>query len=296
MIGLWNGSVTSRYSSTGSNTLPPRTFSARSCAWCLCSLATSTAKEAKALRVAGEHDVVRGIDHGHGDRPAGVVHAANELVGLGRQNALHREHRRGVTVLAHQAVGAGLAGACRADECGDGENLVDLRACGFDRAGVDDGLRHMHAENALRMAEQGHRIRTGQRVAELVEVEQGAELCERDAFDAGGGIGCGAELGRVRFEGEQIGLTAGRRQQLRRNRGEQVVGGSHVVDEPLCQLWIVHELLDGHDPWRGLAGEHKGVWLRIESVHKEFRGAHTAVSHFLCGYELRMGSADVDCG
>ena len=47
MIGLWNGSVTSRYSSTGSNTLPPRTFSARSCAWCLCSLATSTAKEAR---------------------------------------------------------------------------------------------------------------------------------------------------------------------------------------------------------------------------------------------------------
>ncbi|AFJ17638.1 hypothetical protein BN931_1281 [Bifidobacterium animalis subsp. lactis CECT 8145] len=38
------------------------------------------------------------------------------------------------------------------------------------------------------------------------------------------------------------------------------------------------------------------MWLRIESVHKEFRGAHTAVSHFLCGYELRMGSADVDCG
>ena len=56
-------------------------------------------------------------------------------------------------------MGAGLAGAGRADEGGDGENLVDLRACGFDRAGVDDGLRHMHAENALRMAEQGHRIR-----------------------------------------------------------------------------------------------------------------------------------------
>ncbi len=45
--GLWNGSVTSRYSSAGSNTRPPRTFSSRSFAWCLCSLATSTPNAAR---------------------------------------------------------------------------------------------------------------------------------------------------------------------------------------------------------------------------------------------------------
>ena len=47
MSGLWNGSVTSRYSSVGSNTRPPRTLSARSCAWCACSLPTSTANDAR---------------------------------------------------------------------------------------------------------------------------------------------------------------------------------------------------------------------------------------------------------
>ncbi|CDC16844.1 unknown [Bifidobacterium pseudocatenulatum CAG:263] len=45
--GLWNGRVTSRYSSTGSNTRPPRTFSSRSLAWCLCSLTTSTPNAAR---------------------------------------------------------------------------------------------------------------------------------------------------------------------------------------------------------------------------------------------------------
>ena len=47
MSGEWKGRVTSRYSSTGANTEPPRTFSSRSLAWCLLSLAVSTANAAR---------------------------------------------------------------------------------------------------------------------------------------------------------------------------------------------------------------------------------------------------------
>ena len=45
--GEWNGSVTSRYSRTGPNTAPPRTFSSRSVCWRLCSLPASTSKAAR---------------------------------------------------------------------------------------------------------------------------------------------------------------------------------------------------------------------------------------------------------
>ena len=45
--GEWNGRVTSRYSSTGLNTEPPRTFSSRSLAWCLCSFSASVTNDAR---------------------------------------------------------------------------------------------------------------------------------------------------------------------------------------------------------------------------------------------------------
>lgn len=65
--GLWNGRVTSRYSSTGSNTRPPRTFFAQ-LGLVLVLLGHFHAERGQILRVAGEHIMRGGIGDCHGDR------------------------------------------------------------------------------------------------------------------------------------------------------------------------------------------------------------------------------------
>lgn len=50
----------------------------------------------------------------------------------------------------------------------------------------------------------------GHVVAELCGVEERAELRERDAFDARGRVGRGAQMHGIRREAEQIDFAAGR--------------------------------------------------------------------------------------
>ena len=88
-----------------------------------------------------------------------------------------------------------LAGAGHADQLGDGQDLVDLLACGLDGAGLADDVDHVRAEHALRMAEHGDGGGVRHVKAETGGVDQRAELGERDAFDADGRRGGGTEPG-----------------------------------------------------------------------------------------------------
>ena len=224
------------------------------------------------LRVAREHHMVHRVDHGHGDRAARVVHAGDELVRLPRHDALHRKHRCGLAVARHHAVRAGLARAGGADQCGDREDLADGITRGLDRAGVDDRADHVHAEDALRMAEHRARGGMGHVVAELCGVEERAELRERDAFDTRGRVGRGAQMHGIRREAEQIDFAAGRGQQLGAHRREQVVRKARVVVQRLVELWVGGQLGERGRPRRGLAREHQGVRLAGKAAEERCGG------------------------
>ena len=93
----------------------------------------------------------------------------------------------------------------------------------------------MHGEHALGVAEHGERLGLGHAVAEVFEVEQGAELGQRHAFHGRGGVGCGAEACRVRGEAEQVDRTAGGGQQVGGDRGEQSAGCGDVAAQGLVR-------------------------------------------------------------
>ncbi len=167
---------------------------------------------------------------------------------------------------------AGLARAGGADQCGDREDLTDGITRGFDGAGVDDRADHVHAEDALRVAEQRARGGMGHVVAELGGVEQRAELCERDAFDARGRVGRGAQMHGIRRKAEQIDFAAGRGQQLGAHRREQVVRKARVVVQRLVELRVGGKLGERGRPRRGLAREHQGVRLAGKAAEERCGG------------------------
>ena len=224
------------------------------------------------LRVAGQHVVVVGVGDGDGDRPSGVVHALDQSLNLFAGGALDGEHRAGLAVLGVQAQFAHAASAGCTDQGGDGQNLVEGLAGGFDGAGGLDGTGHVHGEHALGVAEHGNRLGGGHTVAKVFQVEQGAELGQGHAFHGCGGVGCSAEAGRVRGEAEQVDRTTGGGQQVRGGRGEQSVGCGDVATQGLVKTGIGGLVCQGDRPRGGLAGESERMRLGGQAVEEE--GGH----------------------
>ena len=119
----------------------------------------------------------------------------------------------------------------------------------------------MHGEHALGVAEHGERLGLGHAVAEVFEVEQGAELGQCHAFHGRGGVGCGAEACRVRGEADQVDRTAGGGQQVGGDRGEQSAGCGDVAAQGLVKAGIGGLVCQGYRPRGGLAGEGERMGL-----------------------------------
>lgn len=108
------------------------------------------------------------------------------------------------------------------------------------------------------------RLGLGHAVAEVFEVEQGAELGQRHAFHGRGGVGCGAEACRVRGEAEQVDRTAGGGQQVGGDRGEQSAGCGDVAAQGLVKAGIGGLVCQGYRAtgWTGRRRRAHGArWL-----------------------------------
>ena len=140
----------------------------------------------------------------------------------------------------HQRLDLGAGGAL------DGEHRA-----GFAVLGVQAQFAHAAGSGG---ADQGG---LGHAVAEVFEVEQGAELGQRHAFHGRGGVGCGAEACRVRGEAEQVDRTAGGGQQVGGDRGEQSAGCGDVAAQGLVKAGIGGLVCQGYRP-RG-EGERMGL-------------------------------------
>ncbi len=224
------------------------------------------------LRVSRQHIVRGGVGDGDGDRSAGAVDASDERLHLGAGDVLDRQHRRRLAVACGEAELAGLTGAGDADQCGDGDDLIDLRGGRVDGTGLFDGLHHMHGEHALGVAKHGDRLGVGRVVSERGRVEQRAQLGKRDSRHACGRVGGGAETRRVRLESEQVDRTARGGEQVRGDRVQQRLRGGRMVVQRLVERRIGALVGERDRPWRGLAGEGERMRLAVQSIEK--KGVH----------------------
>ena len=226
------------------------------------------------LRVAGEHLVVGGVGDGDGDRAARHGDALDQRLDLLDGGTLDRQHRGGLADLGVQRDELGLAGAGHADELGDGQDLVDLLGGGLNRTGGHGGLHHVHGEHALGVAEHGGGLGGGRVIAQAGHVQQRAQLRQRDAGHGGRGVGGGAELGRIRVEAEQVHRAAVGGQQVGAHRGEQSVGGGHMLLERRLQHRVGGLVGQGNSPRRGLPAEGERVGLGRQTVEEEHGIGH----------------------
>ena len=165
-----------------------------------------------------------------------------------------------------------LTGAGDADQRGDRKDLVDLRGGAFHGAGLTNRLHHMHGKHALGVAEHRDRLGLGRIVAECGGVEQRAQLGQRDAGNAGGSRGCGAQTCRVRFEAEQVDRASGGGEQLGGHRIQQRLRGGRMGVQGLVERRIRALVGERHRPRGGLAGEGERVGLAVQSIKK--KGVH----------------------
>ena len=162
-----------------------------------------------------------------------------------------------------------LTGAGDADQRCDRKNLVDLGCGCVDGTGFADRLHHMHGKHALGVAEHRDRLGLGRIVAECGGVEQRAQLGQRDAGNAGGSRGCGAQTCRVRFEAEQVDRASGGGEQLGGHRIQQRLRGGRMGVQGLVERRIRALVGERDRPRGGLAGEGERMGLAVQSIKKK---------------------------
>ena len=224
------------------------------------------------LRIAGQHVMRGGIGDGHGDRATCAVDAFDQRVHLGAGDVLDGQHRGRLAVACGETELACLTGAGDADQRCDRKNLVDLGCGCVDGTGFADRLHHMHGKHALGVAEHRDRLGLGRIVAECGGVEQRAQLGQRDAGNAGGSRGCGAQTCRVRFEAEQVDRASGGGEQLGGHRVQQRLRSGRMGVQGLVERRIGTLVGERHRPRGGLAGEGERVGLAVQSIKK--KGVH----------------------
>ena len=236
-------------------------------------LAGGEREQRQILRVSGQDLMVGGVLHGDGDRPAGGRDTRNQRFSLFAVRPLDRQHRGGAFQFGMQAEQTGLARAGDTDEAGDGENLINRLLGGFERTGMLQFTRHMHADNTLRVAEQRHRLRSGI-VSQMHGVHNGCKLGKRNAFDAHRRVGGGTERSTGRFESEHVDWFSGHGEQIGGHGGEQTVCGKDLGAQVRGESRVVHRVGERRRPRCGLPAEHHGMRFVDKSGQEWFRTGH----------------------
>ena len=221
------------------------------------------AQAAQDCRGATDDEAARTVDGAHGGHVGGVGDLGDELFDVGEVGAADGEHG-GLLTVRHQAGAAADDGGCGADEAGDGEQL-DV-AAGVSGGQVLAAAREGgDAEDALGVADRGHRRDLGEVHALGGEQVKGGELGEQHAGHA--------ESGADRVGLLRGGLLLEPHLRLERTRecGGQLAGdGGHPVGGLLDEVGqaggvgvLAGQLAQGGEPVGALSSEGDGELLAL---------------------------------